>query len=152
MVAVPILSSALLTQGLRDFYHSRRKHYLVAVYGAGVSEELTLELTATATQKPLPKVRVIPVASELELRQRMPPVEEALPCIAFLVPFTEDLPSDLAGRFANSGRVRALVPIDNWLPSRALRASRLRSLRVSSGATCSKRQIVRNPIVRARLA
>lgn len=110
MAALPILSSALLTQGLRGFYSDRRKHYLVAVYGTGQSEELTLELTATGSQKPLPKVRVIPVASELELRQRMPSVEEALPCIAFLVPFTEDLPSDLAGRFANNGRVLRFGP------------------------------------------
>ncbi len=110
MSSLPVHSSALLEQELRRFYSDRREHYMVAVYGTGVEVELTLDGTSVATQKSLPPVKVIAVASELELRERMPPIEEARPCVAFLVPFTSDIPSDLAGRFAINGRVLRFGP------------------------------------------
>lgn len=106
MSELPVLSSSLLRQELKRFYRDRRKHYMVAVYGTGLEEELS----ATWSQPSPSTVKVIPVASELELRQRMPPLEEELPQVVFLVPFTRDLPLDLAGRFAQNGRVMRFGP------------------------------------------
>ena len=48
---------------------------------------------------------VIPVNSELDLRERMPGLDEPDAKIAFLIPWSTELPLDLAGRFARNGKV-----------------------------------------------
>lgn len=96
---VPRLTEDDLQQALDDLYRANRKHPLVALYGTG--REGTLQVDGA-------EVRVVPVRSELELRERMPPFGRQDDRVAFLVPFTEDVPLDLAGRFALRGRVRRI--------------------------------------------
>jgi hypothetical protein len=100
MDGVPILSAHDLRLGLEEAYRSRRHHHLFAFFGTG--EEQTLDVADL-------KVRIIPVKSEIELRERMPKLEEDEDVrLAFLVPWTRDIPLDLAGRFALNGRVRKI--------------------------------------------
>jgi len=108
-VDVPFLSARDLHSDLAEAYRSRRHHHLFAFYGKG--EEQWVDVADT-------KIRVLPVRSEIELREKMPALEQDDDVrVAFLVPWTHDIPLDLAGRFAFHGRVRKIG-----------KASRLRAL------------------------
>ncbi|MFW6086120.1 MAG: BREX-2 system phosphatase PglZ, partial [Myxococcota bacterium] len=96
---VPRLSEEDLHEELERLYRAHREHSLVALHGTG--DEGTVEVDGAS-------VRVVPVRSEIELRERMPPLGADDERIAFLVPFTQDVPMDLAGRFALLGRVRRI--------------------------------------------
>ncbi|NUP07976.1 MAG: BREX-2 system phosphatase PglZ [Polyangiaceae bacterium] len=99
MISAPTLSRHDVTDQLEKLYQmdpSRQRH-LVAFFGTGVEEAVN---TVAAGQ-----FMIVPVRSELELRERMPPLEDEDARVAFLVPWTSDIPIDLAGRFARSGRV-----------------------------------------------
>ena len=100
MDGLPQLSPHDLRADLEDAYRSKRHHHLFAYFGTG--EEGVLKLANAA------EFRVVPVRSELELRERLPPLEDEDARVAFLVPWTEDIPLDLAGRFALGGRVRRI--------------------------------------------
>lgn len=100
MDGVPQLSPHDLRADLEEAYRSKRHHHLFAYFGTG--EEGVLKLANAA------EFRVVPVRSELELRERLPPLEDEEARVAFLVPWTEDIPLDLAGRFALGGRVRRI--------------------------------------------
>ncbi|MBI2373944.1 MAG: BREX-2 system phosphatase PglZ [Deltaproteobacteria bacterium] len=100
MEGVPVLSAQDLRADLEEAYRSRRHHHLFAFYGSGREDVLDVADT---------KVRVVPVRSELELREKLPKLEEDDDLrLAFLVPWTHDIPLDLAGRFALNGRVRKI--------------------------------------------
>lgn len=79
------------------FSHKRSGRHLFAFYGKGEEDSIRLKSAG--------EVRIIPVKSELELRARLPALGDPDARIAFLVPWTGDVPMDLAGRFAKSGRV-----------------------------------------------
>lgn len=98
---VPHLSVTDLRADLDEAYRARRHHHLFAFFGTG--DEQTLPVADGV-------VRVIPVRSEIELRERMPPLREDddTARVAFLVPWTHDIPLDIAGRFALNGRVRRI--------------------------------------------
>lgn len=97
---VPHLSADELRGGLKEIYTARRHHYLVAFFGTGEEQALALDGN---------EVRVVPVRSEIELRERLPPLSsDDDERIAFLVPFAHDIPLDIAGRFALNGRVRRI--------------------------------------------
>lgn len=96
----PRLSAQDLKVELEDSYRTRRQHHLFAFYGTG--DEAALEVANT-------RVRIVPVRSELDLREKLPALDaEEEERVAFLVPWTHDLPLDLAGRFALNGRVRKI--------------------------------------------
>ncbi len=96
MSDLPELSRHDLTEQLQRLYSTEHRRTLVAFFGTGVEEELRF-----SSMEPF---QVVPVRSELELRDRMPPLgDEAR--VAFLVPWGTEIPLDLAGRFARSGRV-----------------------------------------------
>lgn len=95
MTAVPRLRGRDIEAALQQI--GSRTRNLYAIYGTGEEQELRLE-----NEAPL---RVLPVRSELDLRAHMPALTEADPRIVFLVPWTTDIPLDLAGRFARDGRV-----------------------------------------------
>jgi len=100
MESPPTLSAHDLRHELEEAYRQRRVHHLFAFFGEGVEE--TIDVGGA-------KVRVVPVRSELELRARMPALDEDDEAhVAFLVPWTSDVPLDLAGRFAFTGRVRKI--------------------------------------------
>ncbi|MCC7380505.1 MAG: BREX-2 system phosphatase PglZ [Deltaproteobacteria bacterium] len=92
------LSHADIQGQLKELYGQERRHHLFALYGTG--EAGTLELAE------LGKFEVMPVRSELELRERMPPIDDEDQRIVFLVPWARDIPLDISGRFALQGRVR----------------------------------------------
>lgn len=94
---VPRLEARDLEDELRPFLEARRARHLFAVYGTG--DEQLLKFASSAD------MRVVPVRSELELRSRLPALQVDDPRMVFLVPWTHDVPLDLAGRFARDGRV-----------------------------------------------
>jgi PglZ domain len=94
---LPRLESRDLEDELRPFLEAKRTRHLFAVYGTGDGQ--TLRFGGSAD------MLVVPVRSELELRSLLPPIEEESPRRVFLVPWTSDVPLDLAGRFARDGRV-----------------------------------------------
>src|SRR4051812_15021022 len=76
-----------------------RKRHLFAMYGTGTEEALRVDTAG--------EFAVVPVRSELELRERLPPLEELEPRMVFLVPWEGVLPLDLSGRFG-SERVHSI--------------------------------------------
>jgi hypothetical protein len=100
MEGIPLLSAHDLRTGLDEVYGAQRRRHLSAFFGTG--DEQTLAL-------PTGEVRVVPVRSEIELREKMPPLADDEDVrVAFLVPWTHDIPLDIAGRFALNGRVRRI--------------------------------------------
>lgn len=98
MTDVPALTRPEISELLKEVVASKRKRFLVAIYGQGEADTL-----------PELDYRVVPVRSELDLREQMPPLEEE-PRLAFLVPWATEIPLDLAGRFAKNGRVLRADP------------------------------------------
>ncbi|MEZ4222310.1 MAG: BREX-2 system phosphatase PglZ [Polyangiaceae bacterium] len=108
MMVTPELSSTEVEQILKEVTAQPRKRYLVAIHGTAKAETTVGEFD------------VIPVRSELELRERMPVLQRGVgdtPKIAFLVPWSTQIPADIAGRFAKSGRV---LPAGSEVRLRAL--------------------------------
>lgn len=101
MNLVPELSPREIHDELKRIYAKSRKRdvHLHALYGRGIEEKLRVEDTG--------EFLVVPVRSELELRERMPPLEETDRRLVFLVPWQGSVPLDLVCRFESS-RVRAL--------------------------------------------
>jgi hypothetical protein len=100
MEDVPLLTANDLRAELDEAYRGRRQHHLFAFFGAGDLGEITVGDAP---------VRVVPVRSEIELREKMPALtDDEVVRVAFLVPWTHDIPLDLAGRFALHGRVRKI--------------------------------------------
>ncbi|WP_437840169.1 BREX-2 system phosphatase PglZ [Sorangium sp. So ce1153] len=97
MSEIPRLSRHDLTEQLEKLYRSERKRHLVAFFGTGEEEELRFAN--------MDSFHVVPVRSELELRERLPSLDDNDARIAFLVPWGTEVPLDLAGRFARSGRI-----------------------------------------------
>jgi hypothetical protein len=80
-------------QGRRLFaFHGR--------YAPGTREEISIEGGE--------RFHVVPVRSELDLRAQMPPLGSASPPMAFIVPWTGEIPIDLAGRFSRDGRIKRI--------------------------------------------
>ena len=67
MQGLPKLSAEDLRADLEDAFRSRRHHHLFAFFGTG--EDQSFEVADT-------KVRVVPVRSEIELREKMPKLED----------------------------------------------------------------------------
>lgn len=100
MEGLPHLSAIDLRADIEEAYRARRHHHLFAFFGTG--DEQTIALTDG-------EVRVIPVRSEIELREKMPALQDDDNVrVAFLVPWSHDIPLDIAGRFALNGRVRKI--------------------------------------------
>lgn len=97
MTQPPRISQREIIIELDRLYRHERKRHLVAFFGTGDEERVQ---TTHAGE-----FRIVPVDSELDLRERMPPLEEAEARIAFLIPWSTELPLDLAGRFARSGKI-----------------------------------------------
>jgi hypothetical protein len=100
MDGIPTLSEHDLRAHLERAYDRGRKHHLFAVYGTGQATQIVVGSRAD--------VQVIPVRSELELREKLPPLDEDPSPRVYLVPWTHDLPLDIAGRFALRGRVQRI--------------------------------------------
>lgn len=99
MSGAPTLTHKDVVDRLDELYRSapQRERHLVAFFGTGAEEDVQ---TAHAG-----KFRIVPVRSELELREQMPALESEDDRIAFLVPFLSEIPLDLRGRFARNGHV-----------------------------------------------
>ncbi|MBO6936778.1 MAG: BREX-2 system phosphatase PglZ [Deltaproteobacteria bacterium] len=100
MEGVPHLSAHDLRADLEEAYRRKRHHHLFAYFGTG--DEQTLKLVNVGD------FHVVPVRSELELRERLPKLADDDARMAFLVPWTGDIPLDISGRFALNGRVRRI--------------------------------------------
>ena len=97
---VPHLSTHDLRADLDEAYKAKRHHHLFAFFGTGEEQMLSLDSGP---------VQIVPVRSELELREKLPALDASdEQRFAFLVPWTHDIPLDLAGRFAMNGRVRRI--------------------------------------------
>ncbi len=91
----PRLTRRDLAPDLDRIYGAEREHFLVAFHGTGDEDRLDVHGST---------VRVVPVRGELELRRRLLDLG-ADDRVAFLVPWTVEMPIDLQGRFARRGRV-----------------------------------------------
>ncbi|HEX9619110.1 MAG TPA: BREX-2 system phosphatase PglZ [Polyangiaceae bacterium] len=117
---VPHLTREAVVEVVRQMQNRRRP--LMAFYGTGEEDRFEVEGKGV--------VEVVPVRSELELRARMPGLEE--PALrAFLVPWTGAIPDDLAGRFARNGRVESIGP-----------SVQLRALTGAAGASAETTKLV----------
>lgn len=101
MSGLPVLSHRDLKEALEKRYPleaqdpKKRRRTYVAYYGVGAPDSV---LT------PLGPFDIVPVESELHLREELLARRDE-DLVAFLVPWSGDLPLDLAGRFSGSGRV-----------------------------------------------
>jgi hypothetical protein len=96
------LSDDDLRERLNDVFRTQHRSCLVALAGVGVEREIDTEIG---------RFLVMPVDSEIDLRKKLANVDkrgEAKPLVAFLVPWTGELPLDIGGRFTNSGRILPL--------------------------------------------
>ncbi|HWA24378.1 MAG TPA: BREX-2 system phosphatase PglZ [Lacunisphaera sp.] len=96
---IPELEPREIHDELKRIYGKSRKRHVHAVFGRGAEDRVHVEGAG--------QFAIIPVRSELELRERMPPLEDADPHLVFLVPWQGSVPLDLSCRFENS-RVRSL--------------------------------------------
>lgn len=80
-------------QGRRLFaFHGR--------YAPGHAEDLMLEGSE--------RFQVVPVKSEIDLRSHLPPLGVNTAPIAFIVPWSGEMPLDIAGRFSRDGRIKRI--------------------------------------------
>lgn len=91
---LPVLSRDEIRRSLELLLAKKRNRYLFAFWGRGSGERLDVGPHS---------YEVVPVESELDLRLRLPELDETDPRRVYLVPFTE-LPRDVVGLFA-LGRV-----------------------------------------------
>lgn len=98
--AVPRLASQDVRACLEELFRRQRRHHLFAFFGTGDEGAVSIDGVG--------EIRLVPVRSELELRRRMPGLDSEDAKIAFLVPWTGEIPLDLAGRFALHGQVRRI--------------------------------------------
>ncbi|MCA9537157.1 MAG: BREX-2 system phosphatase PglZ, partial [Myxococcales bacterium] len=94
----PPLSRQDLEADLGTLYEHDRNHHLFAYFGSGSEDVLDV--------KGAGQVYVVPVRSELDLRERLPRYAERNERAVFLVPFVGHVPLDLQASFALDGRVR----------------------------------------------
>jgi hypothetical protein len=94
---VPSLTRAAIAQAITKM--SRHGRTFLAIYGDGEAGTVQLEGKGT--------VKVVPVRSELELREKLPPLGEH-PYRAYLVPFHGNLPDDIGGRFIGNGKIERI--------------------------------------------
>jgi hypothetical protein len=96
MVA-PELSPSAILRTVEKLADPERKRTFIAIYGRGEPDRVQLA-TGGGT------VEIVPVRSELELREKLPPLGSS-PYRAFLVPFAGMLPEDIGGRFLGNGKI-----------------------------------------------
>lgn len=95
---VPQLGRDEIVSFLDRHYQSvRSERALVALYGTGTRDTIQHERFGS--------FEIVPVRSELDLREQMPALETREARIAFLVPWLPELPLDLAGRFSGNGKI-----------------------------------------------
>ena len=104
----PHLDRADLADALKRLIDGERHRYLFAFHGTGDAAELPIESADATLARAGGVVRVVPVESELGLRRELPKIEDPVRPMAFLVPFTGQLPLDLQGRFAHQGKIRTI--------------------------------------------
>lgn len=101
MSDVPHLSAGDVRQFIGRQYAARRSaRELFAVYGTGARD--IVEDPAWG------RFDIVPIKSELHLREEMPALEDGDARVAFLVPWSTEIPLDLAGRFSQNGKVHRI--------------------------------------------
>lgn len=93
----PQLSSTDIRAQLEKYYEHERRHHLFAFYGRG--EDSAIDVANAG------RFYVVPVVSELDLRDKLASYASADARAAFLVPWSTEVPMDLSGRFARGGKV-----------------------------------------------
>lgn len=104
-MGIPKLEARDIRTQLEDVFASGKPqpHHLLAIYGRG--DAGLVEAGSAGAFK------VIPVASELELRRALPRRHDSEDRTVFLVGWPDaELPSDIAGRFAKRGRIVRIGP------------------------------------------
>jgi hypothetical protein len=96
----PVLTRQDLEVALTEVYQYERQHHLFAYFGSG--SEAVLEVPGAG------RVEVVPVRSELDLRERLPEYTVGDKRAVFLVPFEGQVPLDLLASFAHQGLVRRI--------------------------------------------
>jgi hypothetical protein len=97
MTEPPQLSSHDIRAQLEKHYAYPRHHHLFAFYGTGT--ETTVDVPHAG------RFHVVPVESELDLRDKLTAFAGDDARAAFLVPWSTEIPLDLKGRFARGGKV-----------------------------------------------
>ena len=97
--SVPALTPDDVRSQLDRMYADGRGHRpLIAIHGTCADPEPILLHNGT-------RFELVPVHSELDLRRRLPGAGHEVTPTVYLVPWTNKLPLDLAGRFSHTGRV-----------------------------------------------
>lgn len=97
MSELPPLSTRDVSAQLEKLYRYERKHHLFAFYGTG--SDAIVDVPGGG------RFAIVPVESELDLREKIQAFESADARAAFLVPWSTEVPLDLMGRFARHGKV-----------------------------------------------
>jgi hypothetical protein len=94
LLEIPSLTREEITRAVETLLSVKRNRYLFAFLGRAAADATTKALTVGQRT-----FEVVPVESELDLRMKLPELDEADPHRVFLVPFVE-LPRDVQGLFA----------------------------------------------------
>ena len=99
MSEIPRLTRNDVVAFLERHYRSvRSQRALIALFGTGARDTIEDDKRGT--------FEIVPVRSELDLREQMPPVDgDDDARMVFLVPWRSQIPLDLAGRFSGNGKV-----------------------------------------------
>lgn len=98
-MSVPSVQRADVEEALKEMYEAGREHHLFAFFGTGERDSVRID--------PAGEIEIVPVRSELELRQLLSECEPQAK-VVFLVPWRGEVPMDLRGRFVRNGAIRVI--------------------------------------------
>ena len=96
-LTIPELKPEAIRDAVKNIAVPGQTRRLVAFYGTGRSDSVTMENGE--------RLDIVPVRSEIDLRSQLPALDAETVMTAYLVPWQREIPIDLAGRFAQRGRV-----------------------------------------------
>ncbi len=94
MSAAPRLTGTEIGDFLKKAFRASDHRPLFALFGEG--DESVVDVEGAG------RYRIVPTQNELELRIALPVIDEGADRIVFLVPWSHELPLDIAGRFAKA--------------------------------------------------
>ncbi|MCZ7679718.1 MAG: hypothetical protein M5U28_13530 [Sandaracinaceae bacterium] len=97
MTEPPRLSERDVSARLEKHYRQPHSRHLFAFYGSGADSMIDVSGAG--------RFAIVPVESELDLRDKLTSYEAPDARVVFLVPWSTEVPLDVSGRFAGNGKV-----------------------------------------------
>lgn len=97
MTGPPRLSERDVSARLEKHYRQPHSRHLFAFYGSGADSMIDVSGAG--------RFAIVPVESELDLRDKLASYEAPDARVVFLVPWSTEVPLDVSGRFAGNGKV-----------------------------------------------